>query len=76
MPRSVWFTEPFARSFVLLVSNDESETMDFGLELGTEKRTQSAFFLARSFLYPVFAGSNSSRDKEVYLGSAVLCGPA
>jgi hypothetical protein len=64
------------RFFVLFVSNDEIETMDFGLELGIEKRTQSAFFLARSFLYPVFAGLDSSQDKEVYLGSAVLCGPA
>jgi hypothetical protein len=55
------------RFFILLFWSDESETMGLGLELGTEMRTHSAFFLACSILYPDFAGSNSSHAIEVLL---------
>jgi len=65
-----------SRLFVLLVSNDESEKMGFGLELGTEMITHSAFPLACSILYPTFSGSNSSQGMEVCSLSSVLCCPA
>ena len=61
--------------FVLLISNDESEKMGFGLELDTETRNHGAFSLACSVLNPVFAGSNSSQGMEVCSLSSVLCCP-
>jgi hypothetical protein len=64
MLKIVCFAGTFA-FFLLLFSNDESKTIGFGSELGTEMRTHSALSLSCSILYPVafFCAVLSCLDK-------------